>query len=489
MRPKPVLPKLVPKPKATASAKTRKGTARTPYKFLKTKFQRTNTSPLKANSGFGQQGNGYQVISRVHFIRAGVELGYGPRKSWNSAFVLSGNSARELASHLLLRLQSIMSCLDQSKDDCWKTRKFYERIEASEKVSISFTIGSIFSFHAARMWLRAAGDDLELFLHTGLYTKGIVSSSVRVSYSSSTEQRPDFLVYSQKGHWSLFESKGGTSAKKWGQLYKGLRQLQGSPKLGWQSAPTTAAPQACVCTYTEVDTDKPLKTIAIDPPEDDFPNFPDADEPIPEAPDLVLEKGVVQLMVILQAIDQFRALAADAAHSGFEEVDPEEPWITLETRRFEGLMVGIPQKLLHAEPRIRATLACYLIVQELVEDRNFRIPSRLDYLERPLADAVFDCLEELEGGEVTKAYANLIAGSLNSIPDGITRVAIGDDSIFRDCAHSLGIEVTANRLMDYIRKMPLPDERFLKPDSERVITTGGLLLAEVPSQRRQPEQS
>lgn len=495
-RPKPNLPELVPKKKSGASASasapsptTPPPPSDTPFQFLKAHFEPTKTSPFGAKSTFGTKGDGYKAISRVQFIRAGVELGYGPRKTWNSAFAFSGTAGPELARHLLLRLQSIMSCLEQSTDGSWKPRKFYDKIEASEKVAISFVLGSIFSFHAADMWLSAAGDGLQLFLHTGLYTKAIVDSEERVKYSSSTKQRPDFIVLSQQGHWSLFESKGGTWNKKWGQLYKGLRQLQGGPSIGWESDATLVEPQACVCTYTEVDTAKPLKTTAIDPPEDDFPTFPDAGEPNSEVTKLVFVKGVIQLMVILQAIDQYRAMAADAVDDGSSEPKPNETWIATETRRFEGLLVGIPVGHLRLEPKIRATLACYFIVQEFVEERRFSKPSRFNYEREQLGDAVVNRIEKLESSDEAIQQARLLASKLNNVRDGKERVFLADDSIFKDCANYLGIEELAETLMGDIREMRSIFELLNSPNFERVVTSGGLLLLEGAHHNRREEQS
>lgn len=391
--------------------------------------------------------------------------------------MLDKSAGRDLASHLLLRLQSNLICLDDASNGAYTPRPFYERIEASEKVSISFALGSTFSYLAARMWLEAAGDKLKLFLHAGIYTKAIATKSAAVHFTSSSNQRPDFLVLSASNQWSLFESKGGTSAKKWGQLLKGLRQLEGAPHVGWSSALPAQPPQALVCVHTDVDTSKPLTVTAIDPPPDDEAPGSSSDEPAPRAPDLVLVEGVPELMVFLQAIEQFHAMDADSV-----DRNEDDDWTTVETRRFEGLLVSIPSKLLALEPRLRASLACYLAIQELVVEEDFK---KIEPVHSgDLGVIVGWVAQHPKASDDVRAAAIQLAPRLEAVQDGLYRAVDSEDGILRDAAEHLGARALADELSSEVLRVSSL-ERLQGRDL--IVSAGGLRLESRAA--RQPDQT
>lgn len=438
-----------------------------PYTFIKSAFRKTQTSPFGVKKEFGVKGDGYLSIPPNQLLRAALECGYGRRTKWTAQLVLSASECVELEIHLLARLQSVIACLESNAAGARVAKSFYRRLETSEKAWVSFVIGSMFAYLTAHMWFEAAGDKLGLFLHTSIYTKAIGTTHAAASFSSGTNQRPDFVVVSKLGNWCLFESKGGTAPHRWAQLYKGLQQLAGAPRVGWTSGPSPQPPQALVCVHTEVDAGKPLAVTAVDPPSNDGSESSDAGDS--NAPVLTLIPGMCVLMLVLKALEQFRAMAADANL----EVSLAIPgWTLVETRRFQGVVVGLPTHILSLEERFRATVACFLAVQDVLIGESAH---RLGSFDDSLASVVVKELARRSGQDrrlVTRAQQ--IAMRLDNVPGGLRRALEPDDDFLNECAQQLGIGEIAEIATDEVQSRSLLLKRW---DPEAVVTSGGLLNA------------
>lgn len=204
-----------------------------PARFLKRSFKKTNKVPF----GKGPKKNlrtRYRALPMPLIVQAALECGYGRTGMWSSALLLSTKESLELASYLLKRLLMVASCIKVDNNDAYFTKEFYLKIEPSEKVAISFIAGGIGSFITAYHWLAAAGEKIDVMLHTSIYAKG--SCPLLKTTPLTTQKSPDYLIESNSGEWHIFESKGGTYAGRHKRIQEGLLQLGAITHLAWASS-------------------------------------------------------------------------------------------------------------------------------------------------------------------------------------------------------------------------------------------------------------
>ncbi|MEP9342296.1 hypothetical protein ABKT96_21475 [Enterobacter kobei] len=156
-----------------------------PASFLKNSFTKTTRIPFGSGAKKNLSAH-YPALPLPQIVHAALECGYGRTGMWSSHLLLNHNESLELASYLLKRLLMVASCIKVGKNDAYFTQEFYSKIEPSEKVAISFIAGGIGSFIAAYHWLAAAGEKINVMLHTSIYTKGLhpsILGKVRISRS------------------------------------------------------------------------------------------------------------------------------------------------------------------------------------------------------------------------------------------------------------------------------------------------------------------
>ena len=435
-----------------------------PWTFIKNNFVVTNKVP------FGSKGvlTSHFVIRDIDIVRASLECGYGRRSEWTSALALSPREAIELSKYLLMRLQMVIACIQADKNQAKIPRSFYTRVEASEKVALSFIIGGIGTYLAAQNWLQAGDDSVGAFLHTGIYTKGIDEASPLVHFTTASGKSPDYLVESRKGQWHVFESKGGNGAGRWGRIVEGLVQLADLPKIAWAGKVPKAA-TTCVCVHTSVDATRVLHITAVDPPGDS--NF---DE---DGPSLVLIEGVCKLLLLLETIEQFRALSDDVIAALNPRLDG---WSFSQSALFGGLIIGIPERYLRYERNIRIRLAVYLAVSEVIASPLFN--KKMGEARKSLVQVV---------GEKLRSHSTA-AGSL-SIPQGwlntmLNRIADehGSENFLLLCAQHLSLDNISRRIA---LTTPEVVSIHLSQDFPYLLTTGGMYLQQRPQTGSIPPDS
>ncbi|MBB5400547.1 hypothetical protein [Paraburkholderia youngii] len=335
-------------PSAPAAKQFSKPAGVKPSAFIASNFKTAVTVP------FGIKGKlpGTIAISDTEFAAAVLECGYGRRADWTTRLALNPRERADLRSYLKARLTLVLSCFYMD-GKCRLPRPFYRRVEQSEKVAVSFVLGSMGAYLAARKWLKAADDPMKSFLHVGIYAKASLKPGRRlVSFASSSEKSPDFLVEADSGDWHVFESKGGVASERWARICEGLKQLDGLPPIGWTGSPAISAKTA-VCVHTSINNDKPLSFMAVDPPSD------------VQARDggFVIVRSAARVLQIVEAIEQFKALRAYA--------DVEMPelggWTIAPVSVAMDVKVGISNRYMRAERSLLRGLAVFLAVREFLE--------------------------------------------------------------------------------------------------------------------------
>ncbi|MBB1527358.1 MULTISPECIES: hypothetical protein [Pectobacterium] len=318
-----------------------------PANFLKNSFEKTTNVPFGSGSKKNLSAR-YPALLLPQIVHAALECGYGRTGMWSSHLLLTHKESLELASYLLKRLLMVASCIKVDKNDAYFTQEFYSKIEPSEKVAISFIAGGIGSFIAAYHWLAAAGEKINVMLHTSIYTKGL-SPSVKTN-PLTTKKSPDYLIESDSGEWHIFESKGGTDAGRHKRIQEGLLQLGAITQLAWASPTLTRKQvQTNVCTHTCIDAGSRLKVLAYDPP----------GENTEEGQTIILDEAVCKLLKIVESLDQFHVLGT--------EVSTEDGWEWKTVPQINNLRVALPSQYFDLEEKLRTRLGLYFLATESVE--------------------------------------------------------------------------------------------------------------------------
>ncbi|WP_156328121.1 hypothetical protein [Massilia sp. WF1] len=234
---------------------------RKPHSFIKANFNKVNKLKIHVTGSLPPQ----RILRGVDIICAALEGGYGRHNLWTSGLAMKPAEASDLARYLLSRLALVTSCLLRNANHALTIKPVYAHVETSEKAALSFIIGGIGSYIAAQNWLRTGGDRLDLFLHAGIYTKAVNGIGPLVNYSSTSKKSPDYLVYSEKKDWHVFESKGGSIDDRWLRIVQGLAQLANLPPIFWVGDSPKDVKTA-VCVHTSVDANKALQITIVDPP-------------------------------------------------------------------------------------------------------------------------------------------------------------------------------------------------------------------------------
>lgn len=450
------LPPAKPIPTLTVPAGGGAGVSSNPRDFIKSNFVPTS------NANFGTKstlGGTHRVIRRVDVVRAALEGGYGRRSNWSSALVLNKAEARDLARHLAQRLQMVAACIETDAHKATQLRSFYKRIEASEKTALSFILGGIGAYLAAQQWLTAGGDCIRSFLHVGIFTKGIANTSASVAFSTTARKIPDYLVEGDSGDWHVFESKGGHANGRWARICQGLAQLAHVPQIGWAGKPTKSA-VTCVCVHTSVDPSKTLRVTAVDPPPGDV----EAEGQRP----LVLVEGVCRLVQMLEALEQYRALADGAPDEAF--VFHEYSLQLARSSLFGQLLVGVPDRYLQREDEVRLRLAVFFSICEVLDEWDGRGGAARDFVEQVKT-------RMLEAAASSELPVKDWTFQLREVLDKIAS-QVGDEDFLYHCSQALQLEALAAELMPASSQDSARLILALWQSTEYAVTSGGLFLRE-----------
>jgi hypothetical protein len=433
-----------------------------PAKFIKDHFEATTSAPFGKNGTLPSS----QVIQDIQVVRAALECGYGPRSKWTSALAMQPHEATGLASYLILRLQTITSCIESDASGAKVPRSFYTRVESSEKLALSFIVGGIGTYLAARQWLEAGGQKVSAFLHAGIYSKAINGAAPPVPFAPGSGKMPDYLVASTSGDWHVFESKGGLAGSRWARIVEGLAQLQGLPKLGWAGTPAVQA-QTCVCVHTSVDCGRKLHVTAVDPPGDGTPEGPaPTDAPSDGPPKLLLIEGVCKLLLLLETLEQFRALADDL----IPLPDAQAPaWKMATSSHFGGLLVGVPKRYIRREDEVRRRLAVFLAITEVLSDPAL---NKSKDAARSFASMVSKKFEASALGErALRLHPDRVKKLLASMPSDF-----GSENFLLAWSEKLKLGRLASKLMPNA-----PEKVFfaLARNMPNVLTSGGMYLEQL----------
>ena len=450
--------KAIPTPVVSTSGKSKYVK---PWTFIRNNFKVTKNVP------FGSKGTlaTHFVIRDIDIVRASLECGYGRRSKWTSALALSPREATELSKYLLMRLQMVIACVEVDANLAKIPRSFYGRVEASEKVALSFILGGIGAYLAAQNWLKAGNDSVGAFLHAGIYTKGIGSASPLVHFTTGSGKSPDYLVESRQGHWHVFESKGGNVAGRWGRIVEGLVQMSNMPKISW-AGQVPKAVTTCVCVHTSVDADQVLHVTAVDPPGDG--NIAE------DSNSVVLIKGVCKLLLFLETMEQFRALSDDV----IADMEPTmDGWRFATSSLFGGLLIGIPQLFEKRERTVRIRLAVYLAVSEVVGAETFK--GQDGEVRQSLVSLVTERIKSGAIGEGNLSVPQLWLGRiLNRILE-----TYDNENFLLHCAKYLRLDSISRRLT-----LSTSEEVFIRLSQNLpyLLTSGGMYLQQLTRKRLVP---
>ena len=432
-----------------------------PWTFIKSNFVVTKKVPFGSNGALAT----HFMIRDIDVVRAALECGYGRRSGWTTALALSPGEATKLSRYLLMRLQMVVACIEVDANQAKIPSSFYARVEASEKVTLSFIIGGIGTYLAAQNWLRAGDDSVGAFLHAGIYTKGIGHASSLVHFTTPSGKSPDYLVESRKGHWHVFESKGGNAAGRWGRIVEGLVQLADMPKIAWAGKVPVAA-TTCVCVHTSVDATQALHVTAVDPPGESKFDL--------DGRTVVLIAGVCKLLLFLETMDQFRALSEDV----IADLGPrQDVWTFATSAMFRGVKIGIPQRYFRYEHSVRIRLAVYLAVSEIIASPMFN--RQTAEARKSLVQAVSEKLRShATAADSVSIPQRWLNARLNRIADEYGR----EDFLFR-CSKHLRLDNISRRLA--VSTLEVVSIR-LGQDFPYLFTTGGMYLQQIPGPRPRP---
>lgn len=320
-----------------------------PFLFINTNFKEITKLTLHLTGSLPAQ----SVLRGVDVIRAALEGGYGRHHLWTSNLAVKPGEASDLARYLLSRLALVTSCLQRDKNNTLAIRAAYAHVETSEKAALSFIIGGLGSYIAAQQWLKAGGDGLDLFLHAGIYTRAVNGAGPPVHFSPSLKKSPDYLVYTNKKDWHVFESKGGSVDERWLRIVQGLTQLAHLRQIFWIGKEFPKSVKTAVCVHTSVDANEALKITIVDPPGEN-------EEAAEGAVGLI--ESVCKLLLVLESIDQFRGLVGGLQTNKVNY--GETVWLLSDSEIFREFIVGIPSRYFDAEWKIRRRVGIYLSAAE-----------------------------------------------------------------------------------------------------------------------------
>jgi len=425
-----------------------------PALFLKNSFTKTTNIPFGSSSKKNLSVR-YPALLLPQIVHAALECGYGRKGMWSSHLLLNHKESLELSSYLLKRLLMVASCIKVDKNYAYFTQEFYSKIEPSEKVAISFIVGGIGSFISAYHWLAAAGEKINVMLHTSIYTKGLYPFVI--TNPLNTKKSPDYLIESDSGEWHVFESKGGTDGGRNKRIQEGLLQLGEITHLAWGSpAFTLKKVQTNVCTHTCIDAGSPLKVLAYDPP----------GENTEEVKAIILDEAVCKLLKIVESLDQFHVLGT--------ELSTEDGWGWKMVPQIKNLRVALPSQYFELEEELRTSLGLYFLAIESVDKYKNRVQWPADLTIHNIVKKITAYKFEDKKHVMAEKFFSFISG-LNETEESTTFIT--------SCHQYLNFDEILNEFIAVLQALiiqanlsPSPHNEIKKTD---VLTSSGMLIREV----------
>jgi len=344
---------LPPKAAPSGTTSSAPGVDPSPKDLVETHFKVTATCPIGSKKPLAA----CDGVRKVELLCAALNAGYGSRHAMASLMTPTLIKPVELRRYLRQRLELVSTCIHHDAGRM-VAREFFEVVESSEKGAVSFIAGCLGTQLAATRWLEGSGTKLKAFLHVGLYSKAtVVPAAVLVKLIKKGGRTPDFLVLDDANQWHLFESKGGSTGARWGQIVDGLRQLDGVSTVGYATR-TKHSPRSKVCVQTRLEAGKPLEITAVDPP--DGP--PDAAEAAGASDPMEIElvPGVWQLLRYLETMEWMDTLTDEIQ----PDADHAKLWTLAKSTAFGGLVIGVPIGWFKRERLIRSSLVQYMALQD-----------------------------------------------------------------------------------------------------------------------------
>ncbi|MGC6027274.1 hypothetical protein [Enterobacter kobei] len=425
-----------------------------PASFLKNSFTKTTRIPFGSGAKKNLSAH-YPALPLPQIVHAALECGYGRTGMWSSHLLLNHNESLELASYLLKRLLMVASCIKVGKNDAYFTQEFYSKIEPSEKVAISFIAGGIGSFIAAYHWLAAAGEKINVMLHTSIYTKGLHPSILANPFT--TKKSPDYLIESDTGEWHIFESKGGTDAGRNKRIQEGLLQLGAITHLAWASPTLTLKQvQTNVCTHTSIDAGRPLKVLAYDPP----------GEYTEEGKNIILDEAVCKLLKIVESLDQFHVLGT--------EMRTEDDWEWKTVPQIKNLIVALPSQYFDLEEELRTRLGLYFIATEIIDKYKRGAQWSVEFIIKNIGKKISSYEFKYKGNAIVEKFLNFIS-ELNEVDEST--------SFILRCRQHLKLDEILNEFNSLFEKViiksALPKSHRNGIKGSDALTSSGMLIREV----------
>lgn len=308
-------------------------------------------------------------IHRSHLLGACILAGYGRHGSWIGTLFKNSNDCADLRGFLIHRFKLLNTCLD-FRGGSVRLKAFHSIVEPSDKNGLSFMLGTMGTYLAARQWLRAADRHIVAFLHTNIFTAALaVSPHALVNLTRSGRKLPDFLVKDSAGEWHVYESKGGVKRQRWSRLVEGLIQLDCISAVGNASVGPPPAPSSKVCVHTVVDSTNPIGIIAVDPPSGPDGPIPDEPPSNPESFSLPLAEGVGELSAIFDSIKWFETVRGPVEKIEVEFGQAKVP-VSLRGAPHD-IVVGLATPLLERSNLIAVLLAFYQLGRHYFGDEKY----------------------------------------------------------------------------------------------------------------------
>lgn len=269
---------------------------------------------------------------------AGINCGYMPRyKNWHP---LNWKKIDRLniAKFLKSNIKHVSTILEYQKNKPTKISSILSKLETSDKVNISFTLGNIATYLAAKAWIEASGDKIDMMLHERLYC------AATSQLSSSKQRHADYIAITPNTAIHVFESKGGSSRNE--AVISGLGQLDATAMHmlnGIRIKNQIVQPASYVCVHAYVSGGKDINIVAYDPPGDVNSKN--------EFGDLTMDIDYLFLAKCLDAIDLFEALCT-SAHSQ----DQTGVWQTGHSEGGGGIRIAISHHMMTMQEEIRGYL-------------------------------------------------------------------------------------------------------------------------------------
>ncbi|AVG78910.1 hypothetical protein [Pantoea ananatis] len=287
--------------------------------------------------------------NEFHLIKELLECGYGQCAKWDSYRVLDIKLAEKIHKIIMKRLDFTAECVLINDVKAYEVQEAYGILESAEKTNISFTLGGVFSYLAAKNWVRSYGDQLQSFLHVNIYKNSIMEIDTNGTHN------PDYIVETKGGEWHIFESKGGGFTTRWTRLQEGLEQVGAITKVGWcENSKKTVLSH--VCTFASIDAQKAIGIIVIDPE-------PKIDK------SLIINKAICRLIEKLMAIDKYTFFSNESEPLNIKGM---EGWSFVHATHFDDVEIGLPKKYFDFEKELRGNLGVYLALREILENYSYK---------------------------------------------------------------------------------------------------------------------